>query len=390
MKMKKTMPKVLYVHHGKGIGGAPMSLLYTILGVKDEFAPSVFFLHGGEVVKKFQKHGIATYVDNKVLDLSHTEVSNYSLFNPLFWIRLLYQPISLIRFYLFLRQNNAVIVHLNTSSLITLAAAAKLAGKKVVLHVREPIAAGSFGLRQAALRELIFRLADAVIPISDFDASRLKASEKIKVVHNFVDFDTFDKGKKCDAFKGLKGKRKMVLFLGGVSKLKGTHVLVESLKYVKRKFNNFVCVIAGEDKDRTGFMKWKMRKEIADNKLEGSVTFLGPVHDVPQLIACCDLLVFPSTKPHFARPIIEASAMAKPVIASDLGGPRELVLPGKTGLLVKAGDAASLGNAIAKILSNQPLSDKMGEAGYQFAFEKFEQTKNTRQIKRVYQQLLNS
>ncbi len=384
--MKK--PTILYVHHGKGIGGAPLSLLYTIQGVRNEYNTEVLFIHGGEIVQRYKKQGIKTYVDESMVDLSHTEVSSYSLLNPVFWLRLFLQPITFFKFYNFVKKINPNIVHLNTSSLITFALAAKTAGKKVVLHVREPLASGSIGLRKAILRELIYRFADAVIPISQHDASKLKPSRKITVVHNFVDFGYFDKNKKCSEYAKLKAKRKMILHLGGISPLKGTHTLIESLKYVEEKTSDFICVIAGTDKDRTGFYKWRLRREIEANKLGDKVKFLSPVLDVPELIACADVVVFPSTKPHFARPIIEASAMAKPVIASDLGGPRELVINGKTGFLVPPNDPKKLGEAIAKVLTKSKLAAQMGANGYAFALKKFEQGKNVACIKQVYHTLL--
>ncbi len=380
--------KILYVHHGKGIGGAPLSLLYTIKGIKNKFKPEVLFIHSGEIVKKFEKEEIKCYVDETLLDLSHTEVSSYSWFSPMFWFRLFYQPISLIKFYLFVIKNDAKIVHLNTSSLITFAIAAKLAGKKVVMHVREPLAFGTIGVRQRILKELIYQFTDAVIPISEYDASKLKPASNITIVHNFVDFEYFDKNKKCSKYNNLK-REKMVLHLGGISTIKGTEVLIKSLKFVKKKIKDFTCVIAGVDKDKTGFIKWKMQKEIQDNLLENNVVFLPPILDPPELIACSDVVVFPSTKPHFARPIIEASAMAKPVVASNLGGPNELVINGKTGFLVSPNNPQKLGEAIAEILSNKKLAVSMGKNGYELAWKKFELKKNTEKIKQVYAKLLN-
>ena len=72
--------------------------------------------------------------------------------------------------------------------------------------------------------------------------------------------------------------------------------------------------------------------------------------DPERLNAAADLVVFPSTLPHFARPVIEAGAMAVPVVASRLGGVEELVEDGMTGILVPPGDPAALGDAIARVL----------------------------------------
>jgi glycosyltransferase involved in cell wall biosynthesis len=109
---------------------------------------------------------------------------------------------------------------------------------------------------------------------------------------------------------------------------------------------------------------------------------------VPQIIAATDIIVFPSTVPHFARPIIEASAMAKPVVASDIGGPRELVVPDETGLLIPPESPEKLAEAIISLLDNPELMIRMGEKGYQHASNKFDAKVNSERTFAVYDELL--
>jgi glycosyltransferase involved in cell wall biosynthesis len=110
--------------------------------------------------------------------------------------------------------------------------------------------------------------------------------------------------------------------------------------------------------------------------------------DVPQLLAACDVLVFPSVEPHFARPIIEAGAMGKPVVASRLGGPLELVAEGETGLLVPREDPQALAEALIEVLRDPERAAALGEAGYQQAREHFNADKNAQATFALYDQLL--
>ena len=120
----------------------------------------------------------------------------------------------------------------------------------------------------------------------------------------------------------------------------------------------------------------------------GHLRFLGVRRDVPQLIAATDIIVFPSTVPHFARPVIEASAMAKPVIASDIGGPRELVVPDETGLLIPPDNPEKLATAIVSLLDDPEMMTQMGEKGYQRATNKFDSKVNSERTYAVYDELL--
>jgi len=371
------------------MGGAPLSLLYTIKGLdRKKYDPEVLFIHEGGVIDLYKRNGIKTIVDKKIKDLGHTSVSSYSILNPLFWYRLFWQPISYYRFKKIIKKRRPDIVHLNTSSLFSCAKAAKSAGIKVVWHVREPLAGG---FRRAWYKKMIERYSDAIIAICENDASKLIPSKKIHVVYNFVDFKQFKRSLRGTEYRkkfGLEGK-KVVLMLGGISKLKGTHIFVKALKYVKKSVPDAVFMVAGPKsrRDITGSYEGGIHNFIEDNGLKDSVVFAGVVGDVPKMMAASDLVVFPSTKPHFGRPLIEGSAMGKPVIGSDLGGPKELVVNGRTGFLVKPESPGALAEAVIKILSDKKLAKKMGEAGYRFAKEKFEQKSNVRKITDIYEKL---
>jgi glycosyltransferase involved in cell wall biosynthesis len=100
--------------------------------------------------------------------------------------------------------------------------------------------------------------------------------------------------------------------------------------------------------------------------------------------ACCDVVVFPSVEPHFARPVIEAAAMSRPVVASDIGGVRELVENGKTGLLVPPNKKVLLASAIISILDNPKVANQFGLFGKERAVELYSATKNVKMIARMY------
>jgi glycosyltransferase involved in cell wall biosynthesis len=394
--------RILYVHHGRGIGGAPLSLLYLIRGLdRARFQPVVACLHESAAADLFRRDGIETVVLRGVSDFSHTNVLWYPWWQwPKTLLRLAQFPLSYFRALRFLRRHSFDIVHLNTSTLTAFGLAAHGTGARVAWHIREPLHPGYFGLRRWAIRRIIDRCADVVIPISRHDAAQLLPSGRIEVVYNFVDRAQFHPGIDGAAVRaefGISSGRSLVLMLGGVNPVKGTREFAEAAARVLAAGADAQFVVAGPvpapslRARLSGLTSYaRSVREAMPPSLRERMIFTGVRADVPQLLAAADILCFPSTVPHFARPVIEASAMGVPVVASDLGGPQELVRHGETGLLVPAHDAAALADALLTLLHDAALRERMGQAGIAFAREHFDADTNTCAVLGLYERLLAS
>ena len=124
-----------------------------------------------------------------------------------------------------------------------------------------------------------------------------------------------------------------------------------------------------------------MHKIFDENKLlTDKVKFLGLIDNIPDLIASSTALIWPATQSHFARPIIEAYAMSKPVIASDFESSREIVGNDETGILFESNNHKKLSEAIIKFIENPRLADKMGIAAYEKAKNMFDCDINNQKI----------
>ena len=404
------MKRILYIHHGGALGGAPISLLFLLRQLdRSCYEPIVLCLADGPVVERFRAAGVETHVATDISDFSHTELVWYG--NTLLWqlpgkaLRFL-PSVAAVRRYL--QRFQPDLVHLNSSTLAAAAQAAYLEGTPIVWHIREPLARGYFRMRRRWLRRRIARHATRVVAISQYDAAQLLPSDRIRVISNFVDFATFDRGINSDAARAhlnLNPAQYVVTMLGGCSAPKGTLPFVRALPLVREKIPNACFLVAGP-KPRVGaseplpaLLKCLARADAYDRAVmsasspaiaSGALRFLGMRDDVSQLMAASDLLVFPSIVPHFARPVIEAAAMAKPVVASDLGGPRELVRHNETGLLIPSNDPQILADAIIVILSDSARAQAMGEAGYWLARELFDARKNAARTFSIYEELIDS
>jgi glycosyltransferase involved in cell wall biosynthesis len=131
-----------------------------------------------------------------------------------------------------------------------------------------------------------------------------------------------------------------------------------------------------------------MEQTIIGLGLENTCVRTGFVPDVEKLIAACDLVVFPSTTNHFARPIIEAGAMAKPVVASRFPILQELVKHGETGLLVPPGDVIALAGAIVALLQDPQKRTEFGERAYAIARRRYDARDNTKAVMQIYDDVI--
>ena len=120
-----------------------------------------------------------------------------------------------------------------------------------------------------------------------------------------------------------------------------------------------VCFLTlGEGELRSGLEALSAELGIAE-----AVRFLGWRPDVASVIEACDIFCLPSLNEGMGKAIVEAMAMGKPVIASDVGGIPDLVVPGENGILVPPGDSDALAEAILNLRDHPEMRVRMGEEG---------------------------
>ena len=403
--------RVLYVHHGRGLGGAPLSLLYLLKSLdRTRYEPVVACLHDGEGADLFRRNGLEVQIWSGVSDFAHATVGWYPLHDPrgmwAFANRLVRLLPSALRAKKAIMSLNPDLVHLNGSTLITVALGAHWAGVPCVWHVREPVHSGYLGLRRFWLRRAVNTLPNAVIYICEANRMAWQDRGLGEVIYNFVDFSRFDRnvsGERMRQKLGLKPTDKVILMLGGLSKVKGARELILAMSQVRARLPTARCVIAGYvGIDDNGVSRTRrflrciglrgyadsVVKLIEDKGLSDCVVLPGWCQNVPELIAVVDVVAVPWTTPHFARPIIEAGAMARPVVGFQVGGVEEVIQHDITGLLVPPGDVEAFADALSTILKNKTLSHRLGEGGYQQALRLFDAETNTHRTVAVYERVL--
>ncbi|MBI4338413.1 MAG: glycosyltransferase family 4 protein [Chloroflexi bacterium] len=397
--------RVCYFLHSGSVGGATLSLLYLLQQMdRERYEPVVVFLHDTPMRQQFQELGVQTLVPQGMTYFSHTTGESLGLRNPRGWSQVVSFIPSVWKSYRLVQGLRPDVVHANSSTLSPQVIGAKLAGAKVVWHIREHVLDGFLGLRKGFLQWVARRYADALITIMEGAGERLGTPDKATLVYNFVDFAFFDRRLRDEALAQGSPRPRSVVMLGGVDRIKGTLELAQACQLVQGNLGEVRFIVAGyggegAPKGRLNPRRWLSMSLGSGRYVEqvlklckphdhSGLELVGVVKDVPRLLAQSDLLVFPSTEPHFARPVIEAGAMALPVVASDIPGPQELVVHGKTGLLVPPGNPRALADAIIALLSDDDKARSMGEAGYQQAQRLFNARINAQATFAIYERVL--
>jgi glycosyltransferase involved in cell wall biosynthesis len=142
-------------------------------------------------------------------------------------------------------------------------------------------------------------------------------------------------------------------------------------------------VIAGSGPERA-----RLETEAAGLGLGERVVFLGQRDDVPALLAACDAFVLPSRFEGTSLALLEAMALGKAVIASAIPGTDEIVIDGKSGLLVRSGDSDELAAALRRIAAAPVLREQLGAAARRRVESDFSAVSSTARVMAVYEDLL--
>jgi glycosyltransferase involved in cell wall biosynthesis len=170
-----------------------------------------------------------------------------------------------------------------------------------------------------------------------------------------------------EAAWGLSPRQRATRFLlaGRLTRWKGQMLLTEAAaRLTARGVGEFVIVFAGDDQGREGYRQ-ALEAAITAHGLAGLVRLVGHCDDMPAAYLAADVALAPSLEPEaFGRTAVEPQAMGRPVIAADHGAPRETVLAGETGWLVRPGDPQGLADAMAQAIEAGPeRREAMGRAG---------------------------
>ena len=222
--------------------------------------------------------------------------------------------------------------------------------------------------------------------INENYSNYLNKSQKLLTIFRGINLDYFDSKKiKSNAESKLMNdwkldktlsfyKKKIILFPGRLTSWKGHEMFIESLNIFKQKNPDklFFVIILGSDQGRKIYKK-KIQRLVEQYRLIKDILFIDNCEKMPLAYKIANIVTNCSIEPEaLGRVAVEAQAMEKVIIASDIGGSKETIIDNKTGFLFKAGDANALSEKLAHIFElDETTLKSMGIEGRKNVIKKF-------------------
>lgn len=215
------------------------------------------------------------------------------------------------------------------------------------------------------------------ITVSDYEIQKLQAegisSQQLSLLYNTVDVATFTPA----PLPYQKGQILKLLYVGRLTPSKGVEYLIAVMQHLKDA--NIELSIVGDGELRTQLEQQSKELDL-DN-----ITFLGVRRDINTLMATHHVLVAPSLWEVFGIVLAEAMAMAKPIIATEVGGIPELIIHEKGGYLCPPADAMALKDAIIKLEKQAEKMEAFGAFNRKRVETHFSLEYTTNRLKELYQ-----
>jgi len=359
-------PILVVSNHGAVVGGGELSLLDLLRGLdRERFAPVLAVPEDGEVAMRARE-----------LDLPVHVVPLPPLRRP--GPGAIRSAWALARL---ARTAGAALIYANgTRAMAYAAAAARLVARPTLWHVR---IADQDGLVDKALCAAATR----VIATSRAVARRFPwAGAKVRVVPNGVDLKRFAPRPPSAALRAslnVPASAPIALSIGRHVPEKGYRHLVDAALLLERVRAGVHWVLVGD-----GELSPELQTQARRLGLAGSLHFAGWRDDVGDVLALADVFVLPSESEGFGRVLVEAMAMARPIVATAVGGIPEIVVAGQTGLLVPPADPVALAGAVRALLDDPARAARLGTAGRARAESTFSLGAHVDGVERVYDEVL--
>jgi glycosyltransferase involved in cell wall biosynthesis len=349
---------VLHIYQNSKIGGVQQQFLSLLKAYdRDVFNP-IFCCLGPEeeISKEIERIDIETVALNRV---------RYHRFSP-----------GIVRdLYRLMKQKNIHIVrtHRYRANLYG-RLAALLSGVPVKIISLHDNYRKDLRLERRIVNKILLKATDKIVAVSESirkDIIKYDGidSSKILVIPNGIDTERFNpEGNFADIRKGFSIKESDIVlgFVGRVVPAKGLEYLIDALPFLKKEFKNIKLLITGE-----GSTMERLKKKAKENNVHDSIIFTGKRRDIPDILSCTDIFVMPSVAEGLPNALLEAMAMGKPIVATEVGGIPEVIKNRHSGFLVPPRNPEALATAIKDLISNEQLAAKMGQAARHIVLDNF-------------------
>ena len=189
---------------------------------------------------------------------------------------------------------------------------------------------------------------------------------------------------------GINSQLINLVFVGQIYPTKGVIFLIEAVGKIAPKFPGIMLYLIGDHViEEYKFYKDDIMQLVHSRGLDGKVVFTGWRPDALEIVSLMDILIHPSLSEGFGRAVLEGMAFGKPVIATRVGGLRELIRDGENGFLVNPKDVDALTNRIEILIESKDLREQMGNAAEKTVFEGYRIEEKIKDFEKILIEMLD-
>lgn len=390
----KTKPcRILYTQVPTG-GGSTIALYELVKGLDlHKYEPIVLFFQPNKYLENFNRLGIKTLT----LDISKSERKKQdrakSFLGKIY--QLLFVDISIgIRISKIFKEEAIDLVHLNTGFDRSTMIAAKISKLPKVFHFR------NFNKKISFSTKLLTSPIDVALyttqAIANCYINLGTPLTKHDVVYEPIDIKKFSKYQNADPIKqqfSIKKDDFLISNIGRITPWKGQHYFLQAMEDIVKQYPNTKILIVGEpgntkkDKEYFSLLQSMTQKK----PLNEQVFLTGKREDIAEIMSLSDIVVHSASEPEpFGLVIAEAMATGTPVIATQGGGPIEIIENGITGLLVPMKSASGIKEAVQTLLKSETLRKTISINAQKEVTERFPIQRHVAKVQKIYQDILEN
>jgi glycosyltransferase involved in cell wall biosynthesis len=311
---------------------------------------------------------------------------------PEFRIGSLYSPRTLwqaIRLAYYVRRNLIQVVHsYGFYPNVFTVPVARLAGASIVVaSIRDT--GDLLTPMQTRLQKLVCRFADCVLVNADAIRDRLIEQGydpgKIVVIRNGIAPSNFARRERSAVLRaelGFPPSARLVAVFSRLNPMKGVEYFLDAAFILAERFPDVRFLVAGD-----GGSKKELEDRACRLGLGSRIVFTGFRSDVRDLLSEAAISVLPSLSEGTSNTLLESMAAGIPVVATNVGGNPEVIEDGISGLLVPPRDSAAIAAAVGRLLEDEELSSRLGQAGMRRVSDLFSLSRSVHETEHLYQRL---
>jgi len=365
---------ILYLEDQLRVGGAERQLIELLKGLdKNKYNPNVgIFSTEGEFIDQVKEMGIPIYFFKRKWRWDLSPIFGLMGFIKEHKIEIIHTLSAMASFYGILAGRIANVITINGSI---------RGGRKQKFH--------RWCMQKWPLRISDLIISNSVAGVHNFG---LTGDDRVRVVYNGIDFKRFhlkigthEKKKEL----GITSFSKAIGMVAGLRSAKDHKTFLEAADLVLRTFPNVCFLVVGSGEER---YQRVIKDFIRDKGGQQNIFLLGNRNDVEEILSVLDISVLASAKTQQegnSNSVLESMAMSLPVVASDSGGNKEVIVEGVTGYVVPPENPHVLAEKIVELLDDKELAQKMGRAGRKRVEQVFGLDRMVGEVENIYDSLLS-